>query len=446
MSSPAPPSAAAERTGGARRRGATAGRIARSAGSAVLVVLTCVLVPLTLLAVWVHDIVLDTDRYVSTVAPLARHRAVQDAAVARIGKAVGARVNGPQAAAQLAAWLESQGLPPKAAQAVKGLGPQLDSAVDDSVRKVATRVVRGERFPTAWEDANRAAHTAVVHALTGEGSGAVGVSDGTVTLDVGTAVDSVRRELEADGVPVASAIPSSDKQFVLLDSDQLRKTREGAHLLDVAGRWLPPLTVVTGAAAVLLAHRRRRTLARTALGAAFACLVVVIAIAAFRTYYLDRLPPTVQSQDAAAAIYDTLIRFLRESLVTAIVLGLVISLGAYLAGPGRLPVAVRGASERASDSLALLAHRHRVRPGRAAVWTDRHRRWITLAAVLVVSAAFAFWNRPTALTIFFLLLVLLLLLALIALIAAAGRLTRDTSRSARGGPRNGARNGARGDG
>ncbi|MER6418232.1 hypothetical protein [Streptomyces sp. NPDC001137] len=39
--------------------------------------------------------------------------------------------------------------------------------------------------------ATRTAHSAVVHALTGQGGGAVGVGDGTVTLDVGTAVDQV---------------------------------------------------------------------------------------------------------------------------------------------------------------------------------------------------------------------------------------------------------------
>lgn len=425
MSSQAPSDAAPESPGGAKRAGAAAGRIARTTFSAVLIVLTCVLVPLTLLAVWVHDIVLDTNRYVSTVAPLARNRAVQDAAVARLTKAVDVRVNGPEAADQLAAWLRSQGLPPKAAQAIKGLGPQLDTAVDDAVHKAATRVVRSDRFATTWENANRVVHHAVVHALTGEGRGAVNVTDGTVTLDVGTAVDSLKKGLEAEGLPAASAIPSSDKQLVLLDSDQLGKIRKLAHALDVLGNWLPLLTVVVGAAGVLLAHRRRRALARTALGAAFASLVVAIVLAVFRGYYLDHLPVAVQSHDAAAAVYDTLIHFLRVSLVTAIVLGLVIALGAYLVGPGRLPVAVRGASERTSDSTALWAYRHGIRTGRTGVWTDRHRRWVTLGALLVIAAAFAFWNHPTALTIFFLLLILLILLALIALLAASGRATRD---------------------
>ncbi|MFE4632785.1 hypothetical protein ACFRJ1_05315 [Streptomyces sp. NPDC056773] len=55
-----------------RRTGASrAARTAMGSVSAVLITLVRVLVPVSLLAVWVHDIVLDTGPYVSTVSPLA---------------------------------------------------------------------------------------------------------------------------------------------------------------------------------------------------------------------------------------------------------------------------------------------------------------------------------------------------------------------------------------
>ena len=429
MSGPPEPSGSApapKDTGpadGVGGHGSRAGRIARSTASAVLIVLTCVLVPVALLTVWVHDIALDTDRYVATVKPLATDPAIQDAAVRRISEAADVRVDGDQAAADIATWLTSQGLPPRAAAAVRNLGPQLDSAVDNTVTKVATRFVEGDRFEKVWTNANRAAHNTVVHALTGEGRGAVGVSGGTVTLDVGTAVDRVRQELVDAGLSPASKIPDVDKEMVLFHSDQLGKIRKGAHLLDVIGDWFPLLVVALGAAGVLLAHRRRRALARTALGAAFACLVVAIVLVVARRYYLDHLPPQIQSRAAAAAVFDTLLHFLRVSLRTAIVLGVVIALGAYLIGPGRLPVAVRRTSERTADSAATWAYGHQVRTGRAGTWTQDHRRWITLAALMIVALVFALWNHPTALTILLLVLVLLAVLALVALLAATGRAT-----------------------
>jgi hypothetical protein len=428
MSSQAPPAEHEPPPKGSRAR--TAGRTVRVTASGVLAVLACLLAPLALIAVWVHDIALDTDRYVATMAPLARDRAVQDAAVARIAKAVDVRVDGPEATAEIAAWLRSQGLPPKAAQAVQRLGPQLDAAVDDTVHKVATRVVRSERFARTWEQANRRAHAAIVQVLTGEGRGAVEVRGNTVVLDVGTAVDNLKQQLEQEGLAPAAAIPSTDKQLVLLSSDQLGKARKAAHVLDVVGNWIVPLVVLIGAAGVLLARRRRRALARTALGVAAACLAVAICLSVARGYYLDHLPAQVQSRDAAASVFDTLVRFLRSALRTAVVLGIVLALGAYLVGPGRLPVALRGGCERTADTVARWADGHQVGTGRAGTWTLAHRKWLTLAAVLVVVAAFAAWDRPSALLILALVLVLLAVLALIALLAAGGRVTTAKTRQA----------------
>ncbi|WP_251059169.1 MULTISPECIES: hypothetical protein [unclassified Streptomyces] len=420
--------AAGAREGGGSPGGARASRIVRGTASAVVIVLTCILVPIALLTVWVHDIALDTDRYVATMSPLAKDPAIQDAAVRRATHAVDVRVDGRQVTSDVAAWLESQGLPPRAAQAVKGLAPQLDSAVNEAVTKVATRFVESDRFADVWTDANRAAHNTVVHALTGKGRGAVGVEEGTVTLDVGTAVDRIKDALVEAGLSPASRIPDVDKQMVLFQSDKLAKIRGGAHLLDVIGNWILLLTAVIGTAGVLLARGRRRALARTALGAAFACLVLLIALIVARRYYLDHLPAQVQSPAAAAAIFDTLVRFLRVSLRTAIVLSLVIAAGAYLVGPGRLPRAVRDTSDRTADSAAQWAYQHRVRTGRAGSWVLTYRRWLTLAALLIVALVFALWNHPTVLTILLLVLVLLAVLALLALLAATGRATRNAER------------------
>jgi hypothetical protein len=82
---------------------------------------------------------------------------------------------------------------------------------------------------------------------------------------------------------------------------------------------------------------------------------------------------------------------------------------------------VRGVSERTADSAAGWAYAHRIQTGRAGTWTQENRRWLTIAALLVV----ALWNHPTVLTVVLLVLVLLAVLALVALLAASGRATAD---------------------
>ncbi|GHB74027.1 hypothetical protein GCM10010347_50390 [Streptomyces cirratus] len=403
-----------------------------------MITLTCILVPLSLLTVWVHDIVLDTDRYVSTVAPLASDPDVQAAAVHRITEAADVRVDGAEVTSDLAKWLESQGLPPRVGNAVKALGPQLDSAADAAVSKVATRFVEGDRFEKIWTTANRAAHNAVGHALTGEGRGALEVQSGTVTLNIGEAVDKVKEDLVKAGISPAEKIPEVDKQMVLFQSDKLAKIRSLVHLLDVLGNWLPVLTVLLGVAGVLLARRRRRALVTAMLCAAAACLVLAIGLVIARRYYLDHLPEQVQSPSAAAAIFDTLVRFLRVSIRTAIVLGIVVALGAYLSGAGRLPRGVRGTAERAADSAAGWGADHGVHTGRVGTWVQDHRRWLTAGVLLVLALVFALWNHPTVLTVLLLVLILLAVLAVLALLAAGGRLGGGAG-APRGAPGGGTR-------
>lgn len=223
------------------------------------------------------------------------------------------------------------------------------------------------------------------------------------------------------GLSPAEKIPEVDKRMMLFQSDKLEKIRGAVHLLDVAGNWLPVLTVVLGAVGVLLARRRRRALVTTALGAASACLVLAVGLAVVRHYYLDHLPAQVQSPAAAAAVFDTLVRFLRVSVRTALVLGLVVALGAYLSGAGRLPRGVRGRAERAADSAAGWGAAHGVGTGRAGTWVQAHRRPLTAGVLLVLALVFALWNHPTVLTVLLLVLVLLAVLAVLSLLAACGR-------------------------
>jgi hypothetical protein len=159
----------------------------------------------------------------------------------------------------------------------------------------------------------------------------------------------------------------------------------------------------------------------TTLGAAGACLVLAIGLAIARRYYLDHLPAQVQSQDAAAAVFDTLLRFLRVSIRTALVLGVVVASGAYLSGSGRLPRAVRGTAERTADSAAGWAGAHGVRTGKVGTWVNARRRWLTVGVLLVLALVFALWNHPTVLTVLLMVVILLVLLAVLALLAAGGR-------------------------
>src|SRR4051794_4443298 len=54
----------------------------------ILLIVGCVLVPLSLSAVWVRNTLLDTDNYVSTISPLASDPAVEQAVANRVTDAL----------------------------------------------------------------------------------------------------------------------------------------------------------------------------------------------------------------------------------------------------------------------------------------------------------------------------------------------------------------------
>src|SRR6476660_1572247 len=96
---------------------------------AFLLVVGCVLVPISLSAVWVRNTLLDTDQYVSTVGPLASDPEVQQALAARITTAVMTRADVAEKIADA--------LPSSAAF----LAVPIENAVGSTVNDAALRLV-----------------------------------------------------------------------------------------------------------------------------------------------------------------------------------------------------------------------------------------------------------------------------------------------------------------
>ena len=131
-----------------------------------------------------------------------------------------------------------------------------------------------------------------------------------------------------------------DKPIVLFSSEDLRKVQGGTDLLNDLGNYLPFVVLALFVVAILLSGNRRRTILRTALGIAFAMALLLIVFNLGRTIYLDSLPSTV-NQDAASAVYDQVLTFLRTSLRTAFVVAIIVAIGVWLAGPGQLATRIR---------------------------------------------------------------------------------------------------------
>ncbi|MFF3936033.1 hypothetical protein [Streptomyces phaeofaciens] len=384
----------------------------RSLLAVVLVVLGCLLAPLGVVAAWSAELVGDTDRYVDTVRPLASDPDIQNAAAASVTDAVMSRLDLP---ALLQSVAPAQR--PLLEKALGALGEPLQDAVRSFVHDKARAVVASAAFQRIWADANRRVHDTLDKALTGSGGGAVRLEKDTVTLDLAPVVEEVKERLADDGLTVARRIPTVHTDFTLVRSDDIGRIRSYVRLLELAGLWLPVLAVLLVAAGVLLAAHRRRALVVSALCFALATLSLGVALSVFRVVYLDALPAGV-SQPAAASVYDTLTRFLRTGVRVVVALGVVVAVAAWLTGPGRRAVFVRGLWHAGIGAVRTTADHAGLRTGPVGPFVRRFRTWITWILVAATVLVYLLWPYPTGWVVIGLALTLLFALSVVDFLSA----------------------------
>jgi hypothetical protein len=390
----------------------------RTVVATLLIVVGCVLAPLSVVAVWARNQVTNTDRYVATVAPLARDPAIQQAITDQITTQVFTYIDVQGLATQAIDALASRGgLPPEVAGRLEGLAGPIANGVQGFVHTQVEKVVQSQAFADAWVQANRLAHDELVKALTGEGGGAITVENDTVSVNLAAFIQTVKQQLVAQGFSLAARIPQVDASFVLFQSEDITRARSGFNLFNTLGVWLPVIALILLAIGVYVAKDHRRALVGASLGVAIGMLLLALGLAVFRSIYLDAIPAQVLPHDAAAVLYDTIVRFLRAGLRTILVLGLVVAAGAFLTGQSTTAVRSRQSLAGAIGWLQGSAEHAGLRTGPVGTWVGAHKRALRIGAVAVAALALVFWSRPTGKVVIGLTLALLVVLAIIEFLA-----------------------------
>ncbi|WP_323186587.1 hypothetical protein [Streptomyces sp. NBC_00878] len=391
----------------------------RYSAASVLLLLAFLLAPLAVVAAWIDSEVADTDRYVQTVAPIATEPSVQNTVTDRLTKRVVDSVDVAAFTAAVAQTLRREGARPQVIQGAKALTGPLTSALNSAVHDIVDKVVTSDQFAEVWDDANRQAHAAVVKVLTGEGSSAVQAGDDSIDLNLGTVIDNVKQKLVDRGFDQAAKIPDVDKTITLFKTDKLNEAQNAMRLLNVIGTWLPVVVLVLAALAIGSAPAHRVALMATAIGVGIMMIVLLVGLAVMRQVYLDSVPTTALPQDTAADIYDTFIRFLKNSTRTVLVIAVITTLAAYLYGPGGGARWVRRTVAGGTGATGRSMARHGLRTGATGRWLDAHGKWTTGIAIAGGALALVLWNYPTPGAVALVLGIVVLVLALLGILAAA---------------------------
>lgn len=321
------------------------GHRARKVLVGVLVALTCLGMLSSALAIWMNQTLLNTDRWIQVVGPVAQNPQVIAAVSA---------YTADQTVEVLNVQQRVQNVLPDRADLLAG---PITEQVHDFIQKKVAQGMDTPAFQRAWITVNTSFHKQIVAALRGESQYAT-ISNGTLTIDLIPLIGQALHQLQEQGPGIIAkrvtlpdlsqeqspqqarqelsqalgiTIPEDFGQVVVVQSDQLAVAQQVVRILDILVWVLPLLTLALLIATVWLSVNRRRTLIELGIGVVVVFVAVRILIAYLQQRAIDSITTPV-GHAVGEGVVPTALDSLVAITTWLFVLGFLVTLAAYLVG------------------------------------------------------------------------------------------------------------------
>ncbi|MGZ6967861.1 MAG: hypothetical protein ACXVKN_09005 [Acidimicrobiia bacterium] len=371
---------------------------------AILLVIGSVLTPLTIVALFVKNTISDTDRYVQTVKPLSSNPAIQAYVAQEVSQELFQRVD-------IKKYVK-EALPTRA----DVLAGPLTSALQGFVLQAVERILATDQFQTIWIEANRIAHNQLVNVLTGQTTGGItATQNGAVTVDLSDVTKLVQQQLESTGIDLFSKIPIANigGKITVFQSNDLYKVRTGFRILNTLAFVMPFLVFGCFGGAIFLSKSRRRGFVDSAIAFTFGALILGFALFIGRGAYLNAATGNNLPYDAAAAMYDTLVRFLITSVRAATFFSLIVVIAVFFAGPSRFAVWFRMRVRQGANWLGAQSDQADWKWLAPNAFVVRRKKGLRIVVGVVAFLVLFRWQHPTPSIILYFALVAVFLLGVI---------------------------------
>lgn len=299
----------------------------RSVTSWILVVLAAFTVVAGVHAVWLQTTIADEDRFVATFAPLPKDPAVSAALSERLADEL--MVAGGVATAV------DENLP----EELDFLAVPITEGFRMVTAEVADGVIQSDEFYGIWRFVLRASHNAASLVLS---------TNGKIAIDLNNAADEVVAALEGQGIDILSGQDIELPEIVLFQNEQLQAAAEALRIIETLGWALPFLALALIALALWVSPNRRRTAAALGFGTAIATLASLAVVRVYQSSTVSNIDNETQ-RAAAEAVWDTTLRFYRQSMWAVLVLASIAGISAWIAGPSSRAARARAWWHRTLD-------------------------------------------------------------------------------------------------
>ena len=294
----------------------------------VLVVLGCIVAFVAMFSVWVNRQVLNTDNWTATSSQLLEQKVIRDQVA---GYLVDQLYENVDVEAEI-----RNALPPRA----QPLAGPAAGALRTFAERAAREVLARPRAQLAWEGANRNAHKLLLRVLDGGGS-VVSTNGGVVVLDLKSLLEETQARIGIGG-RVAARLPDDAAEITILRSDQLAAAQDGLKILRPLPIVLVSLSLLLFAIALIISPGWRRQAVRAyGIGFIAAGALGLAAIAILSDTVVGSLAKTEAGEPAIEATMTIGTSLLHEIAVSTIGYGVLMWLGALLAGPTTVATAIR---------------------------------------------------------------------------------------------------------
>jgi hypothetical protein len=356
-----------------------------SAVAVVLIVLGCLLTPVAVVAGWGKLTLTDTNRFVATYAPLARDPQVQSYVVDQTMTAFNQNVNVDQVVADLINGVKSLGTGPRADAALDALKGPAANGLESLVRNGVTRFVQSDAFAAVWQRALRVSHNQLTATMQNDPNAVVAAqSNGTIGIQLGPIIAQIKTALIDRGISIAAKIPTVNKTIPIAQADNIGTYQAGYRGVVALGTWLPWVALLFLVVGVLIA-RRTRMLIGAGLGFALAMVLLLLGLQVGKTVLLTSLPPNLVPGSVSGLVYDTATQSMQNTATAGLVLGLLVAVVAWYAGPFTVSRRLRGFYSGAVGDLRRWAEGRGVSTGRVGEWLYAQR----LLTRIIVGVGFA---------------------------------------------------------
>jgi len=292
----------------------------RSIAALAAVVLGSLMLSLSLAVVWLHEVVIDSNRYVDTVTPLAQDPAVKNAVADYATEDLFRQIDVEQIV-RITLPEDNELAVSTAAGALKG-----------SVYRQIRQVLDTPEFTDLWKSSNREAHSALLTMMR-DNDGTIASEEGKVLIDISRVFELVKANLSAAGIDILDDVQiEAGHRFTIFQFPALSRAQRGFKLLEGASLWLPVASFIFLVAGVWLAANRRLAFAGIGVSLAAFLAILYLGVGSLRDYYLDAVIRRGNIDvPAAGSFYDVMVSPLQTLVKGSLIGAAVIAVGALAA-------------------------------------------------------------------------------------------------------------------